>query len=141
MENNIEQAEGAQTAGSDVSGESDVNSAGEGDGDSSNAPNANDSANTGGTEEGDGTVSNESGEEDIETVEDDEGKRYIPEAAFKARLAKLTAQKHQANETAISSLLESIKTNPEKIIGKVIKTRYRLEKKYVCFIAAKFLSP
>lgn len=43
-------------------------------------------------------------------VTDNEGKKYIPEEAFKARLAKLTAQKHEGAEA--KAFLDSIRTDP-----------------------------
>lgn len=51
----------------------------------------------------------EEGEPEIEFVKDEEGNEFIPRKAFEARLAKLTAQKHDA----ASQVLEAIKSDPE----------------------------
>lgn len=42
-------------------------------------------------------------------VKDDEGNEYIPRKAFEARIAKLTAQKHDA----VGQLLEAVNSSPE----------------------------
>lgn len=51
----------------------------------------------------------EEGDQELEVVKDDQGNEFIPKAAFEARIAKLTAQKHNA----AAQLIEAIKTNPE----------------------------
>ena len=45
-----------------------------------------------------------------EFVEGEDGKKYVPYEAFKARIDKLTAQKHESGEA--HSLLEAIKNDP-----------------------------
>lgn len=63
-----------------------------------------------GSQAGDNTVAGDEGNDpDSGVVTDDNGKKFWPEEAVMARIAKLTSQKHNAE----AELLESIKTNPE----------------------------
>lgn len=62
----------------------------------------------------DETAVAETGDSELEYVKDDlTGQEYIPRTAFEARIAKLTAQKHEAGEAAIKSFLENPDSNPE----------------------------
>lgn len=53
----------------------------------------------------------EEGEQADEFVKDEEGNEFIPRKAFESRIAKLTAQKHDA----AAQILESLKSNPEAL--------------------------
>lgn len=51
----------------------------------------------------------EEGDQEVEIVEDADGKKHVPYEAFKARMDKMAAQKHEA----VEKFLESATSNPE----------------------------
>lgn len=63
-----------------------------------------------GSENQDQNVSGDEGEQD-EFIKDEDGNEYIPRKAFEARLAKLTAQKHDTGN-ARDVVLEALRSDP-----------------------------